>query len=104
MLTTRTLQTTLKEILSSARKAIDYIQSRFLNHHIKNCVCVWRIRLLSQAVLWLSKGQALVLILITEVSFFFFLKRKKTLKHFEREDFIYGLAYLKGYEGVQILC
>uniref|UniRef100_A0A7M4E8X6 DUF4371 domain-containing protein n=1 Tax=Crocodylus porosus TaxID=8502 RepID=A0A7M4E8X6_CROPO len=100
-LATKTLPTTLKEVLSTAIKVINFIRSRSLNHRIFKRFCQemgaeYEVLLYHTEVRWLSRGQVLKRLfkLRAEVSLFLKEKENPLLEHFERKDFIHGLAYL----------
>jgi hypothetical protein len=100
-LATKTLPETLKEVLSTAIKAINFIRSRSLNHSIfktfrQEMEAEYDVLLYHTEVLWLSRRQVLKRLFELRAKVSLFLKEKETplLEHFERKDFIHGMAYL----------
>uniref|UniRef100_A0A7M4F4W3 Zinc finger BED-type containing 5 n=1 Tax=Crocodylus porosus TaxID=8502 RepID=A0A7M4F4W3_CROPO len=95
------IPTNLKEVLSTAIKVINFIRSRSLNHRIFKRFCQemgaeYEVLLYHTEICWLSREQVLKCLfeLRAEVSLFLKEKENPLLEHFEREDFIHGLAYL----------
>ena len=100
-LATKTLPTTLKDVLSTAIKVINFVRSRSLNHRIFKAFCKemgaeYEMLLYHTEVRWLSRGQVLKRLfkLRTQVSLFLEERENPLSEHFERKDFIHGLAYL----------
>jgi hypothetical protein len=99
ILATKTLPTTLKEVLSTAIKAIAFIRSRPLNRCILKTFCQemraeYEVLFYHTEVRWLSRGQVLKHLLEPRAEISLFLKEKETslLKQFERKDFIHGFV------------
>jgi hypothetical protein len=95
-LATKPLTTTLKEVLSTAIKLINFIRSRSLNHHIFKIFCQemaaeYEWPLYHTEDFWLSRGQVLkrVFELRAEVSLFLKEIEKPLLEQFEKTDFIH---------------
>jgi hypothetical protein len=85
-LATKTLPTTLKEVLSTALKVINFISSRSLNHRIFKIYCQeigaeYEVLLCYTEVLWLSRGQVFKRLfeLGAEVPFFFLKEKENPL-------------------------
>ena len=100
VLASKTLSTTLKEILCTSVKVVNFFRARALNHRIFKKLCretgaQHEVLLYHTEVRWLSKGQVLkrLIKLRKEVSFF----KGKTSLHslqFDCKKFLCGLAYL----------
>ena len=100
-LTTKTLPTSLKEVLSIVIKTVNFIISRALNHRLFKTLCQemnaeHEVLLYHTEVHWLSRGQVLkrIFMLKTEVSLFLKEKDNSLFEYFKKKDFICKLAYL----------
>jgi hypothetical protein len=96
-----TLPTTLRKVLFTAIKIINFIRSVSLNHRIFKTFCHQMLAeyeglLYNTEVRWLSRGQVSKCLfeLTAEVSLFLKENENPFLEHFGRKDFIHGLAYL----------
>jgi len=100
-LATKTLPTSLKEVLSIVIKTVNFIRSRALNHRLFKTLCQemnaeHEVLLYHTEVHWLSRGQVLkrIFMLKTEVSLFLKEKDNSLFEYFKKKDFICKLAYL----------
>lgn len=100
-LATKTLPTSLKEVLSIVIKTVNFIRSRALNHRLFKTLCQemnaeHEVLLYHTEVRWLSRGQVLkrIFTLKTEVSLFLEEKDNSLFEYFKKKDFICKLAYL----------
>ena len=100
-LAAKSLPEKLKNVLSIAVRAVNYIRGNALNHHLfkafGNEVGAKHSRLLYHTeVRWLSRGRVLTRVFELRKKIEMFLRKRGSslVVHFESEDFILSLAYL----------
>ena len=91
----------LKNVLSIAVRAVNYIRENTLNHRLFKAFCnevgaKHSILLYHTKVRWLSQGQVLTQVfkLCQEIEMFLRQRGSSLVMHFESEDFILSLTYL----------